>query len=445
MQRRSLPRRSLLFCALAFVFTVSGIASVRAIPYTGEPARIVKPIPPREPAPIPPPAPPAPKPPVRRPPPPPPPPLPPPPPAPTGPSVFQPDYGIDLYAELLVRAPPRTELEEAFDRRHLSYQEPVVDNDHVYGPTEISRDPLVIGTNILLAILFFIIVGTSNFIFNNVIESHGDDIHRWIHRVPLMRRFDRIYHSWHDWRRPRRGFVLLFLLALYALIGAHINASLNIFRGDNIGMLIITGTAIVIAAYANNIFRYLVSRRWKIASVFKPHFFGLLLATTCVLISRSMNVSPGYLFGIPMSLFLYTEGVRRNIGILEFFGIFWMLLFTLVVWFLMPVMKPWQILSDFDTLLYVVLIEALFFLTLPLGYLPGSLVFQWKKWVWGVLFTFIVFALFHTLFNPNSTLGSLVKNPPAVNTLLILGVFAAGSLGVWGWLQWRARKVQKEE
>ncbi len=361
----------------------------------------------------------------------------------TGPSVFLADAGFDAY-DIKPVILPETFFQYALDperyqRSHLGYNGPVVDDLHVFGPTEISLDAAVIATNLLLALLFFIIVGTSNFVFNNIMESHGDDIHRWIHRIPLFKRVDGVYHSWEHWRRRRRVPVLLLILLLYAVIGAHINTSLDLIRGKNLGMLVITGLAILIGAYANDFWRWMVALRWKIPSVYKPHFMGLFLAIACVIISRTTDVSPGYLFGIPMGLFIVTKGVNRDMNVLEFIGLFGMLIFALIVWLLMPVLKPWQMLGDFDTLLYVILIEALFFLLLPLGYLPGAIVFKWKKWVWGLLFMFTVFMLFHTLFNPNSTLGTLLKNPPAINTILMLGMFAALSLGLWAWLQMRAK------
>ena len=169
------------------------------------------------------------------------------------------------------------------------------------------------------------------------------------------------------------------LLLLYAIIGAHINTSLDLLRGKNVAMVFIFGFAILVGAYANDFSKWLVARKWRLKSVYKPHFMGLLLAIACVIISRTTDVSPGYLFGIPMGLFIVSELPKTKVYRLEFFGVLWMIVMALIVWGLMPILKPWQIISDFDTLLYVILIEALFFLMLPLGYLRGSIVFSWKK------------------------------------------------------------------
>lgn len=322
-----------------------------------------------------------------------------------------------------------------YERENFGYSEPILDPSHIGTPATFSLDPGVIGGNVLLAIFFFLVVGTSNYVFNNIIESHGDAMHGFMERLPFVRACHRWYSSWESRGRLHRWPVLLLLLATYAAIGAHVNASFSLLPSQNIGMALVTLVTLLISAYLNDLCKFVVALRWKLQSIAKPHLSGVVLAIACVIISRTMQVSPGYLYGIPVSLFILSALKQRDAGLLEFLGIVWMIAVALTTWGATPLLTDYQILHDFGNLLYVVLIEGIFFYLLPLGYLPGAAIFAWHKWVWGLLFSSNVFFLFHTLFNPNSTLGNLLKNTPARNTLLLLGIFAAGSLILWAILQ----------
>ena len=324
-------------------------------------------------------------------------------------------------------------------REHFGYTEPVVRLKHAFGPLAFSLDPGVLGANFLLALLFFILVGTSNLLFFNVMETHRDDIHRFIRSLPVVRPFHRLFGSWEKWNTAARIALLILLLLFFGLAGAYLNPSFSVFHVENIGMLFTTITAVIIGNYASDFCRYFVVRKRRYKSIYKPHFIGLMVSLVSVWICRTFELSPGYIFGLPISLFILSVASDKDMGILEFFGIFWILVGALMVWAMTPLFFSYEIIYDLGMLLYVIMIEAAFFLTLPLPYLPGGVVFQWRKPLWAFLFLLDVFLLLHTLFNPNSTLANLMKNPPARMTILIIGLFSALSALIWGLLLWRKR------
>jgi len=203
------------------------------------------------------------------------------------------------------------------------------------------------------------------------------------------------------------------------------------------GILLVTVTAIIVGTFAKDFFRFLVALSWKCPVLFKPNVLGLLLAVVCIFLSRALEVTPGYIFGLAIGLFIYSERFKKNEGRLEFFGLFWMLLLAIGAWLLVPILKPYPVLSDLMILLFVILIEGVFFEAMPLSYLPGYPIFTWNKWLWGFFFGSVTFLLFHTLFNPNSSLAALSNSAPTRITLMILGAYGVLNLGLWAWLMRR--------
>lgn len=319
--------------------------------------------------------------------------------------------------------------QEIFVRENLGYDSPVLDDQAIKNPFEISRDPMVIGSNALLAILIFLIVGLACFLFNNVIEAHGDQINKFTKKVPLLNIFDEKNQNKYGF--VKKLIILLFLL-IFAFVAAHINPDFNFFEQKNLGILIITLATIIIATYAKDIIRFVIARRndWK--AFFKPNVLGLFLAIGCVAISRNLEIPPGYLFGIPIGLFILSKQFEENEGKFEFSSLSWMLFMVLVAWFLIPFVSGYEMLSDLSNLLFVILLEGLFFELFPITYLPGGAIFKWSKISWAIMFGLVSFMLLHTLFNPNSTVTAIGENTPTKNTLIILGIFVGVCFAVWG-------------
>lgn len=329
---------------------------------------------------------------------------------------------------------------EIFVRQNIGYESPVLDDEYIFSPQEISRDPLVIGTNALLAILIFLVVGLACFMFNNVIESHGDDINKFTKRIPVLRLF-------HGENLHKKSFIkkliLLITLLLFGLIAAHISPDFNLFEQKNLGILTITVITIIIATYAKDTLRFVIARRNDWPAFFKPNMLGLLLAVICVVLSRKLEIPPGYLFGIPMGLFIFSKQFEEKEGKFEFSALSWMFFMAIAAWFAAPYVQQYEVIFDLFNLLYVILLEGLFFELFPLEYLPGKAIYKWSKFAWALIFGSVSFLLLHTLFNPNSTVSAIERSAPTRNTLIILGVFVIVCFIVWGVAKIHRRYLQR--
>lgn len=328
---------------------------------------------------------------------------------------------------------------EWFERDIFGYENPILDDSYIQSPSEISRDPAVIGSNVLLAILIFLVVGIACFLFNNVIEAHGDEINRFTKKIPLLNLFEKSKLKKNS--IIRKAFLLL-LLVLFGLVAAHITPDFNLFEQENLGILIITVATIVLATYTKDLMRFFIARRWHWEAFFKPNILGLFLAIICVALSRQLEIPPGYLFGIPMGLFIFSERFAKNEGKFEYYGLTWMFLMAIAAWFITPYTADYEVVHDLFNLLYVILLEGVFFELFPLTYLPGDAIYKWSKVAWASLFGSVSFLLLHSLFNPNSTFSAINESPPTTNTLMILGAFVAVSFIVWGIAKLRLKLKQ---
>jgi len=325
---------------------------------------------------------------------------------------------------------------EPFYRENIGYDKPILNSAHIAGPDEISGDPWVIGSNVLMAILIFLLVGLACFLFNNVIEAHGDDINKFMKRIPGYGLFDNQKEN-----KLLRVLVIFLMLILFGIVAAHISPDFNLFEQKNLGMLILTIGTILIATYIKDVLRFIKARRngWK--AFFKPNVIGLLLAILCVALSRLLEIPPGYLFGIPIGLYILSKDYEKEEGKFEFSSLWMMFIFAGVFWFFIPFARNYEILSDLFNLLFVILIEGLFFELFPLTYLPGGAIYRWSKAAWAFIFGTVAFVLLHTLFNPNSTVMALSENAPTLNTLIILGVFVGFCFGIWGIARLKSRSL----
>ncbi len=327
---------------------------------------------------------------------------------------------------------------QTYERENAGYTEPVIPAESMASPQEFSWETEVAGTNLLLALLLFVVIGASSVLFNNLIGSYSDGIRRFSRHLPFLAYFEgKIAEE----TRLHRGMMLAIFLFLYALIAAHVNPSFSLLHLENRGIMLVSLATVVTGTYAKDSMRYLIAKRWKAKTLWKPHIVGVILATICVAFSRFLQVSPGYLFGIPIVLFIFSRKYEEREGLLESLALLWVFGLALGAWFLAPMMLRYDLLHDFLNLLYVLLIEVLFFELLPIAGLPGAAILRWRKGAWALLSAGNIFMLLQTLWSPQSTLGSIEKLTSSRTAVSLLVGYAALSLAAWGLLAWKQKRA----
>ena len=295
------------------------------------------------------------------------------------------------------------------------------------------------GTSLSLLYLyvgvFFVVVNLSNFLFNNIVTSKGDRIHESIVSHPIIDRF-----VTQGKRLSHETWLIVLLFIAYGVIGAHINPHFSLFPQEHIGIVFVTTTAIILSAYSKDFVRFLLAKTWKFPAWFKANVPGLFVAVVSVALTRSLGLSPGYIYGVPVGLFIVSHLYPQREGLFECLGLLWLMFLALVLWFCAPLLTPYPVLSDAINLFFVIAIEHAFIETFPLPYLAGGSIFRWSKIVWAMQFAVATFLLFRTLFNPKGTLVGLSQSPPALATMFLLGCYVAGVLLLWGYIVLKSSK-----
>jgi hypothetical protein len=292
--------------------------------------------------------------------------------------------------------------------------------------------PVILGT---YALLFFIVVGTSNYLFNNIITSEGDRVHEFIVSHPVIERV-----VGEGKRLGREKWLILFCLIAYGFVGAYINPSFSMIPTQEIGILLIAIVSILIGAYAKDSVRFLLTRVYKWPSWFKANLAGLFIGVACIALSRSLELSPGYIYGAPMGLFIVSAAYSKREGFFEFIALFSVMAIALIAWLLIPMLAVYEVPTDLVSLLFIIVAEHAFFEMLPLPYLAGGSIFRWRKFLWAIEFLLVVFLLYQTAFNPKGTLVSLMGSPPGLSTLVLLACYAIGAFLLWMYIVWGRKK-----
>lgn len=386
-----------------------------------------------------------------------------------------------------------------FDRDWLGYHVPVIDPAVIKDPAHVSLDPAAILTNLLIAILFTLVLGLAAALLQHLIAAHPSYMERFLRRLPYqlvltialiaLARFlvpavsaqmigndagasllrlpffaflfflvvgvsNALFNALltaagpavNDLLRGHRDlhralWFVAVLVLLYGLVGAHINPFFSLLPPQNPGIIIVAVVTIIAGTYASDAARYAIARKWRCPAWFEANVAGLAVALLCVAVSREFTLNPGFIYGLPVGLFLALQHTRRHEGALQSLSLTWMIAIAALVWLLIPGLWGYQIPSDIGNLLFVILIEGAFFEMLPLPAFAGQSIFRWSRALWALLSTVTVFFLFHTLFNPQGTVAGIVESPPAFASILLLGCFAAGTALLWAYVAFiRARR-----
>jgi len=316
-------------------------------------------------------------------------------------------------------------------------------------PTEISRDPGVIGTNVVLALLFAAIFGLTSSLFNNTIQAHNAEIARAL--GPLTRwakgGADTIGRlGSRPWSRRLRRLAPVALVVVAGLIYALLDPGFGFsIYGLTIFISLALSVAIVTYAYGG-VQAITSSRRYGVPAAVKLFPIAIGIALVCVLLSRLTGFLPGYLYGFVGGLaFLGArEPDARKKARLVLVASGCLLAVSLVAWFLaVPVTNAvesgssWlKVLQGICVSTFVAGLEGLFFGLIPLSVTDGGTLFRRSKLLWAGAFAVATFLFWHVLLNKDSKYGAAFTESSAKVVVAMLIFWTLVTVGVY----WYFRK-----
>lgn len=319
----------------------------------------------------------------------------------------------------------------------------------VRSPGGVSWEPAAVGGSALLAFLLMLFMAFPGELFNNTVEANVDEIRGWFRSGPMgvVGRF--------IGGLPRGPITI----GLFVLLAAFINSLLDPALGLTMaGLATYLGflVALVVTLIAFEIPPLIVHRRrtgeWGSLRVLP---WTLPMVVVFVLVSRLIELNPGYLYGIVLGIVFRREASPREEGREQAVGAVVTLSLAVGAWFALGWLRtaagaPGP--SDFFPILaetalaatMVAGLEAVALGLVPFRFLPGNVVYQWSRVGWAALFLVGAFAFAHLLIGPATGYLSDLSWPALIAAVAAFVIFGVLSIGFWGYFRFRPARASVE-
>jgi len=316
-------------------------------------------------------------------------------------------------------------------------------------PDEISTDPEVVGTNMVLAgvtvwVLF------SSVMLNQVLQGNRGEIDRRTAKLTSpVRRASRALVSWRPgdaggW--PGTIGSAAFVLTTTALIYTVLEPDF----GWNRPTLILLSSVIVgigfVTYVASGLEAAMTRRVGGVAAAVRPYPAAIAIAAASVVISRALNFQPGVIYGFVASCALLapTEPDARKAGRIALFPTVAVLVLSVGAWLSVGLFRSWaastgtwlaQALEASAVVIFVGGIEALFIGMIPLSVMDGGKIFRWSRPVWLALSVLSAFLVWHVLLGRERTYFSGLREASSLTVFLLFIVYTVLTVGLWSYFR----------
>ncbi len=316
-------------------------------------------------------------------------------------------------------------------------------------PGEIFHSPThdLINGGITIGALLFITFPSS--IFNSTFSSHYAEIVEMIaaFKRRLRRRFgakdaktNSPVQSSGDSATPGRANFAWFAAVL--VIGAILGGLLNPKFGMN-GTTVAGFAATIVAFFLGALISGYVARWFRRRHAYPTSTYlhalplGLAIAAICVLISRTSNFQPGYLYGVVVGIAFTGSLKDEHNAHLIVYSTFSTLAVAIVAWLIWIPVNHWAtnggdlLVAALDDLLGSLFVGGLVGTViglLPLELMPGRTLSKWRKDVWAGVMFLALFLLISVELNPAS--GPTHRGGAPIVTVAVLFVVFGGAT-IW--------------
>lgn len=344
---------------------------------------------------------------------------------------------------------------EKLDRAYMATQ--------MSSPIDVFDDPLQLLLSLLLVGLLVLVVAFPADLFNSTFENNRDEINGWFSWVPRLR-LD--LPSWVH--LDILGLVAAFLLLMAVVRDVGLDYAT---LAQAVGFLIAV-PLVVVALEAtrgwyyrrkNSIqthFSTQVQRRqsrWRVLPA------ALIVAGFLALVSRLADFEPPYVYGliavyIGADLALNNRDADGDKGRGTLIGILFLFAVSIIAWFSwIPVDSVidsgqrgfgWLVLDAVLATFFLLGLETAVFGMIPLTFLKGKDIFQWRPVIWIVVFVPIVYVFINVyivaLIGDSLMLAKMVEDPwQIIKSIMLFLAFGVFSVLFWGYFHPRFRPVRR--
>ncbi|HEY5271530.1 MAG TPA: hypothetical protein VII97_14420, partial [Anaerolineales bacterium] len=301
-------------------------------------------------------------------------------------------------------------------------------------PLDISTDPKVIGTNLLLAAIAMILFTIASEILNRTLVNNETFLQRILKPLKGIRDLtERLSIS------KRLGHPLWFeliklilVILIYGFVFSLLEKSWNPFSLTGLYLFVTMAIAYGFVGLADDIVQWAAARYWKLSSKLTVRPGNLLIIVASTAFSRVFGILPGLMFGSPEAFDIDEAALKNrrteNALLRIAAGVLFLILFatwlpTTLTALILRVSLPEFFLvlvgglESFLLLIFAVTVQNIFLQMLTLPNTFGHALARWSKPVWAIGFLAATFLFLHTLLNPR---GDLSKALTSTNMLFFL-------------------------
>ena len=322
---------------------------------------------------------------------------------------------------------------------------------HIPTPLDLSTDPAVVGTNLVLTALALLLLTVSARLATRMLGEHEETIARRVPLVGWLGRAEARVGSAVGGRlaggRLRETAAFLVVVLFYGIVFSLLEPTWEPLSVTGLWLLVSFTIANAVVGMADDLVAWRTVRHWGLPAGLAVRPTSALVAMSSVGLSRVAGIVPGLLFGTPDALrydgSALGEARARRLAVI---GVVTMVAIAGVAWTItiattgMARARELSVgLAGIEALLLLVFAAALqnlFVALLGMRGSAGELLRARSPIAWGVALAVVTFLFFHALLNPQGDPATALDNR---NVQVVMGLVGAFSIVVFA--AWRALRL----
>ena len=295
-------------------------------------------------------------------------------------------------------------------------------------PLDLSTDPTVIGTNILLAVLLMLPFAVAVDYFSKIISDNEENLKRWFPPISWIgslqsKSKDFIAKRTKQNQRLLDALSLLGVAIFYGIVFSLLDETWNPLTAQGLVLLGSMTLAYGIIGILDDILQWRAIRKWGIPGEYDVRPTNVFLSVVSVGISRILALLPGLMFGSPEAVKVDENLLSKSqnqslirISTRTYLGIaFGAWLPTIGTTLLQQSQLPDATknyiggLEAFLLVIFAVALENMFIQLLGFSEGLGAKLKRSNRWTWGISLVLCTAFFLHTLLNPHYDLVESLK------------------------------------
>jgi hypothetical protein len=284
-------------------------------------------------------------------------------------------------------------------------------------PLDVSTEPGVIGTNLLLAALLMLPFAVAVDMFSRIFSDNEASLEKFP-PVAWITRLQKRTRDFSDARIKRQWLMdilgLLGVALFYGLVFSLLDKTWNPFSVKGLVLFASMAFAFGVVGIFDDILQWWVIRKWKVQGEFSLRPTNMFLAMVSTITSRMLSLVPGLMFGSPEAIRIDGKALtqKQNRTLIQI-STFTYLFIGLAAWIptiATTILQRQDIpettknllggMEAFLLVIFAVSIENVFVQLLGISEGLGQKMKVWNKWMWVISLTSCAFVFLHTLLNP---------------------------------------------